>query len=86
MLIEVPDHHAGNISVMLASIGYQIIRDEKMVPTSLFQLSEMFNQLTEDDEGPGDFFETIAQKFDDVRDIIRADSAVQAQSSYKAWA
>lgn len=88
MIIEVPDHHAGNINIMLASIGYQMIRDEQCVPTILHQVAAVFNQLAEDTDGTkGDFFETIAQKpeFADVRDIILTDKTVASNSSFKDW-
>lgn len=88
MIVDVPDHHATNVSIMLASIGYYMIREnkDKRIPTELHQLAPIFNQLTEDDDSKGDFFETIAQKFPDVRDIIRQDPTVRANTSYKDWA
>lgn len=86
MFIEVPENHAVNLGIMLASIGYQTIRDRKSVPTELHQLAALYNQIMEDEDGEkGDFFETIAQKFGDVTDIIRNDSMVQANSSFKGW-
>jgi hypothetical protein len=86
MFIEVPEHHAVNLSIMMASIGYQMISEKQEVPTELHQLAAVFNQILEDDAGTkGDFFETIAQKFPDVAPIIRNDTMVQASSSYKAW-
>ncbi len=88
MLIEVPEHHATNLSIMFASLGYYMIREDKTgkVPTELHQLANVFNQLMEDDDGvKGDFFETIAQQFPDVTEIIRNDSTVFKNTSYKDW-
>ena len=88
MIIEVPDHQAVDIGILLASIGYQRIRETGKVPTELHALADVFNQLLEDEDGvKGDFFETIAQKpeFSDVTDIIRSDSMVKMNSSFKDW-
>lgn len=86
--IIVPDHVTTDIGIMLLSIGFQMISEKSAVPTELHSLADLFNQLTEDEEGtPGDFFETIAQKpeFESVSDIIRNDSMVKVNSSFKDW-
>lgn len=85
MYIEVPDHQAVDVSIMLAAIGTHMIKEKGKVPTELFMLAPIFNQLLADDDSKGDFFETIAQKFPDLTDVIRNDSMVMAQSSFKNW-
>ena len=88
VMVDVPDHVTTDIGIMLLSIGFQMISEKKKVPTELHALANLFNQLTEDNEGTqGDFFESIAQKpeFSEVANIIRADSMVKAQSSFREW-
>jgi hypothetical protein len=85
MFVEIPDHQAVDVSIMLAAIGAHMIREQNKVPTELHMIAPVFNELLEDEEGKGDFFETIAQKFPDLTNIIRNDSRVRSQSVYKNW-